>query len=169
MSPSHERPGHLATPNHLQPVQVLSEPNQPDRNLIDLLRVTALEVRLGDLLMRIDLELHLRMGDDETRRQGIMGVVVDTRGVPGELSFRRAKEDIRCTDRIKPLDPFGLLVLVWWLAEITFVQPGDRPFSPPLSINQPTQNNKADIISPSSILFYQSYQYIDNVTSTPTK
>jgi len=53
--------------------------------------------------------------------------------------------------------------------EITFVQPGDQPFSPPLSINQPTQNNKADIISPSSTLSYQSYKYIDNVKPTPTK
>ena len=139
MSPSHEKPGHLVRPSHLQPVQVLSEPNQPDRSPTDLLRAIAPEVHPGDLIMKIELELHLRMGDDETRRQGIMEeVVVGTIGVPGESYVRRAKGDIRRTDRIKPLDPFGLLVLVWWLAEITFVQPGDRPFSPPLSINQPT-------------------------------
>ena len=46
--------------------------------------------------MRIELELHLRMEGDEMRRQEIMEVVVDTRGVPGESSFRHAKEDIGC-------------------------------------------------------------------------
>jgi hypothetical protein len=48
--------------------------------------------------MRIELELHLRTEDEGMRRQGIMvvEVVVDTRGVPGESSFRHAKEDIGC-------------------------------------------------------------------------
>jgi hypothetical protein len=78
--------------------------------------------------MRIELELHLRTEGEGMRRQGIMEAVVDTRGVPGELSFRRAKEDIGGTDRIKPLDPLVLLVLGGWIAEITFVQLGDHPF-----------------------------------------
>jgi hypothetical protein len=47
--------------------------------------------------MRIELELHLRTEGEGMRRQGIMEVVVvDIRGVPGESSFRRAKEDIGC-------------------------------------------------------------------------
>jgi hypothetical protein len=44
--------------------------------------------------MRIELELHLRTEGEGMRRQGIMEVVVDTRGVPGESSFRRAKEAV---------------------------------------------------------------------------
>jgi hypothetical protein len=78
--------------------------------------------------MRIELELHLRMEGEGMRHQGIMEVVVDTRGVPGESYIRRAKEDIGGTDRIKPLDPLVLLVLGGWIAEITFVQLGDHPF-----------------------------------------
>jgi len=83
MSPSHGKPGHLATPRlHL------TEPLlQPDRNLTDLLRVTAPEAHLGDLLMRIELELHLRMEGEGMRHQGIMEAVVDIRGVPGGSSF----------------------------------------------------------------------------------
>jgi hypothetical protein len=67
-----------------QPVPHLNEPDQPDRNLIDLLRAIVREVHLGDL-MRIELELHPRMAGEGMRRQGIMEVVVvDIRGVPGE-------------------------------------------------------------------------------------
>jgi len=65
-------------------VQHLTEPLQPDRNLIDLLRVIVPEVHLGDLLMRIEVGAQLRTADEEMRRQGTMVVVVDTRGVPGE-------------------------------------------------------------------------------------
>jgi hypothetical protein len=47
--------------------------------------------------MMIELELHLRTEGEGMRRQGIMEVVVvDIRGVPGESSFRHAKEAIGC-------------------------------------------------------------------------
>lgn len=81
---SHERPGHLVTPSHPHPVQHLTEPLQPDRNLIDLLRVIVPEAHLGDLLMKIEVGAQLRTVDEEMRRRGTMEVVVDTRGVPGE-------------------------------------------------------------------------------------
>jgi hypothetical protein len=88
--------------------------------------------------MRIELALHLRTEDEGMRRQGIMEVVVDIRGVPGESYIRRAKEDIGGTDHINPLNPLDLLVLGGLMADITFVQLEDHPFQPPLSINHPT-------------------------------
>jgi len=47
----------------------------------------------------------------------------------------RSKEDITCTDRLKPLDPSVYWCLkVGWRRSPLFI----LPFLPPLSINQPT-------------------------------
>lgn len=73
------------TPKRLQLDQRPTEPLQLAQNHTDLLSLTAPEVLLGVPTM-IGPELHLPMEVDEMRRQGIMEVVVDTRGVvTGEL------------------------------------------------------------------------------------
>jgi hypothetical protein len=104
------------------------------------------------------------------KRQGITEVVVvDIRGVPGERITRRLKGAIGLYGADQSIWLDSSLEIGGRMAEITFVHPGDHPFQPPLSINQSTQNNKADIISFSSTLsLINTINTFHNVSPTTT-